>query len=224
MYNDDVSELSLKIPTYVDRTVHLVAADEYRQYFGLTNINSAGKKGKEIILPGAHSDIGGGYMEEETEPIMMYGRTYGDRQCRGYLSFKGLHDGKWISDSFYNDWRTSWNRLGHESCLVRKVKGTYSRIPLYIMGKKMEGNRILLKESVFISSTLLTNSNLKVLRTKLLNKEMYKFEGGKVKFINDKDPDLKLIYAARTYYIHLSSRNEVGHYATQNNVRIIYNG
>ena len=116
------------------------------------------------------------------------------------------------------------NRLGHESRLVRKVKGTYSRIPLYIMGKKMEGNRILLKESVFISSTLLTNSNLKVLRTKLLNKEMYKFEGGKVKFINDKDPDLKLIYAARTYYIHLSSRNEVGHYATQNNVRIIYNG
>lgn len=224
VYNDDVSELSLKIPTYVDRTVHLVAADEYRQYFGLTNINSAGKKGKEIILPGAHSDIGGGYMEEETEPIMMYGSTYGDRQCRGYLSFKGLHDGKWISDSFYNDWRTSWNRLGHESCLVRKVKGTYSRIPLYIMGKKMEGNRILLKESVFISSTLLTNSNLKVLRTKLLNKEMYKFEGGKVKFINDKDPDLKLIYAARTYYIHLSSRNEVGHYATQNNVRIIYNG
>lgn len=45
-------------------------------------------------------------MEEETEPIMMYGSTYGDRQCRGYLSFKGLHDGKWISDSFYNDWRT----------------------------------------------------------------------------------------------------------------------
>ena len=52
-HKNDVDFLRLKIPTgFVRKTVHLVAADEYRSNFSLTNIASAGKKGTEIILPG----------------------------------------------------------------------------------------------------------------------------------------------------------------------------
>ena len=61
--HNDVDSLKLKSVgrSKVKGVLHLVAADEHRGYFACTNINSAGKKGTQICLPGAHSDIGGGY-------------------------------------------------------------------------------------------------------------------------------------------------------------------
>lgn len=61
---NDVPELHLTLddPT-LGKVVHLVAADEYRTNFSSTTIASALKRctGFEVRLPGAHSDIGGGY-------------------------------------------------------------------------------------------------------------------------------------------------------------------
>ncbi|MBF4491705.1 DUF2235 domain-containing protein [Flavobacterium sp. MR2016-29] len=59
---DDITKdkLPLHIPN-VGFTVHLTAEDEHRKKFPLTNIDSAGYNSKELILPGVHSDIGGGY-------------------------------------------------------------------------------------------------------------------------------------------------------------------
>ena len=51
----------------VEEVVQLASADEHRKNFSLTNIKSAGAKGKEVYLPGVHSDIGGGYREEVDE-------------------------------------------------------------------------------------------------------------------------------------------------------------
>lgn len=63
-FRNDVAELHLNLddPT-LERVVHLVAADEYRLNFSSTTIASAQRTGKgyELKLPGAHSDIGGGY-------------------------------------------------------------------------------------------------------------------------------------------------------------------
>lgn len=42
------------------RAVHITAADEFRDYFALNQLNSAAQF-TEISVPGAHSDIGGGY-------------------------------------------------------------------------------------------------------------------------------------------------------------------
>ncbi|WP_324172495.1 phospholipase effector Tle1 domain-containing protein [Sulfurimonas sp.] len=57
------------------RLVHLTAEDEYRKNFAMTHITeSASKKFqedskmKEIALPGAHADVGGGYMDKEKSP------------------------------------------------------------------------------------------------------------------------------------------------------------
>lgn len=59
---DDITKdkVPLQIPI-VGFTVHLTAEDEHRKKFPLTNIASAGSNSKELMLPGVHSDIGGGY-------------------------------------------------------------------------------------------------------------------------------------------------------------------
>lgn len=63
----DVGELKLNAVRFARSVYHLAAAEEYRKNFSLTNIKSAGGKGKEIFLPGAHSDIGGGYVDGASE-------------------------------------------------------------------------------------------------------------------------------------------------------------
>lgn len=41
----------------------IAAAEEYRANFSLTNIDSAGARGRQVYVPGAHSDVGGGYLD-----------------------------------------------------------------------------------------------------------------------------------------------------------------
>ena len=55
--------------------MHFIAADEYRKNFALARIDKKAKKTfkdsskiKEITLPGAHADVGGGYMDKEDNP------------------------------------------------------------------------------------------------------------------------------------------------------------
>ncbi len=57
------------------RLVHLIAEDEYRKNFAMTRIKEdsadnflGNEKMKEIALPGAHADVGGGYMDKEDSP------------------------------------------------------------------------------------------------------------------------------------------------------------
>ena len=224
-FSNDVQELARRIPSYVRQSVHLVAADEYRIYFALTNANSARGRCKEIILPGAHSDIGGGYLPIEKEEIMMNGESYGPRQCRGYKSLKELYDEKWISEIWYRERDTYLKRL--DKGTIREVKGDYSKIPLYIMGENIKNGGISLKEDVFKTFSSLSGKNispkLKALRQLLLSKRLYHFENGKIKFSGTPN-DMKLIYAVRAEYIHLSAHKGISSSATKNNVRIVYNG
>jgi len=60
-FEDDVKDLGLNAISEANHVFHICAADEFRENFALTDISSA--TGKEIFIPGAHSDIGGGYSE-----------------------------------------------------------------------------------------------------------------------------------------------------------------
>ncbi|MBP5703265.1 MAG: DUF2235 domain-containing protein [Paludibacteraceae bacterium] len=60
-FDDDVDELGLNKLSHVKKVFQICAGDEYRANFNLTDISSAGDKGNYIVIPGAHSDIGGGY-------------------------------------------------------------------------------------------------------------------------------------------------------------------
>lgn len=70
--HDDVEELGLRVGSNAQKVVHLTAAHEYRVNFSLTDITSSLGNGYELTLPGAHSDIGGGYMAEEKETRPLY--------------------------------------------------------------------------------------------------------------------------------------------------------
>lgn len=62
------AEISLAIPSEVAKCVHLVAAHERRRCFPLDSIyndHSMPENGEEIVFPGVHSDLGGGYCPKE---------------------------------------------------------------------------------------------------------------------------------------------------------------
>jgi len=70
-HNNDVKDLHLDAIRKAEAVFHLAAANEYRINFSLTNIDSAGGRGQQFYLPGAHSDIGGGYVDKDSEDKML---------------------------------------------------------------------------------------------------------------------------------------------------------
>ena len=72
-FANDVAELHLRIEEKATKVVQFAAGDEYRRNFPSTTISSARSLhiGVELVLPGAHSDIGGGYGEADDEPREM---------------------------------------------------------------------------------------------------------------------------------------------------------
>ncbi|MFW1985440.1 MAG: phospholipase effector Tle1 domain-containing protein [Acinetobacter guillouiae] len=68
-FDNDVKELTLNFTDFdaddkkITKVFHIAAGDEYREYFSLTNIMGAmrDKYGYEVVMDGAHSDIGGSY-------------------------------------------------------------------------------------------------------------------------------------------------------------------
>ncbi|GLZ88238.1 hypothetical protein Pres01_42890 [Metapseudomonas resinovorans] len=55
-------------PDHFPTVVHLVARDEYRANFAL---NSTAPEHREIVLPGVHADLGGGYLAEAEESLLV---------------------------------------------------------------------------------------------------------------------------------------------------------
>lgn len=79
-FNDDVEELSLNIDSKnVENVYQICAGDEYRKNFALTDVTSAGGEDKYIIIPGAHSDIGGGYADKMNESLISFVFTSGHK-------------------------------------------------------------------------------------------------------------------------------------------------
>ncbi|MHC8316320.1 DUF2235 domain-containing protein [Pseudomonas sp. LB3P31] len=65
-HNSRNTGLNLRLgPGIARKVIHLVAGDEYRHNFSLTQAE------QDIVLPGAHSDIGGGYLPLATEKLLL---------------------------------------------------------------------------------------------------------------------------------------------------------
>lgn len=64
--NNQYGDLQLGLaPGIADKVVQLVAGDEYRENFALTATDN------DIVLPGAHSDLGGGYLPQMRERVLL---------------------------------------------------------------------------------------------------------------------------------------------------------
>lgn len=225
-FSDDVQELALKVPFYVSKTVHLVAADEYRDNFDLTNVASAGEKAHEIIIPGAHGDVGGGYCTQESEYMFVYDYTTGIYYNRGNISREELHKRKWISDDLYKKWENGEkNFWGVPKGIIREVKNDYAKIPLFMMGEYATNTKILLKKDVSDVSTALSNPILLKLRNVLLTKRLYKLSNMKITKSKDYANYEGIVDSIRADYIHLSAaNNDMVNKAAKNNIRTIHNG
>ena len=152
-------------PEHVQRAVQLVARDERRHNFSLNSLRSEsgnlpGNFG-EWVLPGAHSDIGGGYPErfheriEVRPPLVITGKDRRNPEAsfefsrmlqeRALIKAEG-----WIGP--HNPLATleieqkrlpmlptqpslSGNNVALHLWLDREVRGEYSRIPLYLIHK-----------------------------------------------------------------------------------------
>ncbi|WP_342619269.1 DUF2345 domain-containing protein [Rhodoferax sp. GW822-FHT02A01] len=146
-YGNDVDDLGLR---FVDdsafRVFHLVALDEYRENFSDTTIESArtadstfhgirAAMGFELGIPGAHSDVGGGYTTDFGKPIteerkLPPARTLnmGDGQSTdlpGPQEFVYAHG--WYTPNDQNP--TRWLPWQH----TRKVTGDYYKVALSLM-------------------------------------------------------------------------------------------
>ncbi|NQD93691.1 type IV secretion protein Rhs [Pseudomonas sp. CrR25] len=154
--NDDQNgDLQLYLaPDSAKRVIHLVAGDEYRHNYSL---NSTHPNFAEIVLPGAHGDIGGNYPLEAEEKLFLT-RPFRDevdnrlaneesqawkQASRALDSWwqRGLIDLARPNGKLYIDWRQVRSTddpirrkvIYAQVKLDRRVRGEYGRIPLRIM-------------------------------------------------------------------------------------------
>jgi hypothetical protein len=131
-HTNDTDELKLDAIRDAAAVLQLAAAEEYRSNFSLTNINSAGGKGRQVYLPGAHSDIGGGYVDGEGEERSLI-NGYAALDVATFLVERG-----WYRNT-PGGGELRRIPLGDGSSMVRvsreSISHAYSYIPLRAMAK-----------------------------------------------------------------------------------------
>ncbi|PUA26741.1 MAG: hypothetical protein B0W54_23695 [Cellvibrio sp. 79] len=144
-FNDDVDKLRLRAIGEAEAVVQLAAADEYRKNFSLTNIASAGTKGTEYFMPGAHSDVGGSYHDNDDpykseETFTLYsGTPHEVKQDARQLIAEGWY--KLDNDIQEIEYEEIYNDFGQPIQAYTKAKrvgisNAYCRIPLKVMARE----------------------------------------------------------------------------------------
>ncbi len=133
-HGNDTQDLRLDAIRRAEKVVHLVAAEEHRSNFRLTNIASAGRKGCEVFLPGAHADVGGGYLASEDErwhilfDLGVSQTTHFDRELL-QREYQWLVESGW----YRPDELTVNEEQGVIEANRRGISNLYARIPLLMM-------------------------------------------------------------------------------------------
>ncbi|HET8933338.1 MAG TPA: DUF2235 domain-containing protein [Polyangiales bacterium] len=208
----DVPTLHLDCIREANAVLHLAAAEEYRRCFSLTNIDSAKSAGVgvEIFLPGAHSDVGGGYRETASEEqIICSGQP-----CESISEY--LVENGWYSDRELLHRRHNMGRNQLETVSVRRtgISNEYSFIPLRIMAEFTREQELTVKSKL---ETEFDPINLPgAVRGKLESYAQSKRGSGESKASDwqTNEPELRSL---RHDFLHFSSRDELGfHLRTMN--------
>ncbi len=132
IHKNDHQQLALNQLHHVKKTIHLIAQDEIRYNFDLTDITSAGYKGLTISFPGVHSDIGGGYLQNiKEEKVLLWDlNDDGEEALKKHNYF--------IAEGWYKaheidliDGKIRDEIIGRRINITNK----YSVLPLQLMGK-----------------------------------------------------------------------------------------
>ncbi|WP_341938820.1 phospholipase effector Tle1 domain-containing protein [Marinimicrobium sp. C2-29] len=197
-FSNDVGALKLDAIRRAKRVVQLEASEEYRENFSLTTIKSAGGKGRRICLPGAHSDIGGGYRDGEEAQIVFKGAQRDRHADRDWLLGQGWYRPGELTLP------TSRNTLNYVIHAKRAlVKASYSKIPLGMMADfiKEEGMKMNSKEFPNIVDLREESAELRELEGRI------KAYVGSVSDSRPEDWQVRdpLLYIIRHQYLHLSA-------------------
>lgn len=168
--------MHLKSITKANFVFHIASVDEYRENFDLTNIESAGVRGIEFVLPGVHSDIGGSYLDSIDEISVIDNHQSDDSDSgrnaskvwkeKRYDEFKkivveeGWFTDKQLQKEFFHeedfDPLTRWYENQYNYGLVgrRPLKNSYDKIPLHLMVNQSKKFKVIYNENKLKTLTI----------------------------------------------------------------------
>ena len=216
-FNDDVKELALTIDkSVVKKVFQICAADEYRRNFSLTLVNLNSPEEENYIIPGAHSDIGGGYSENMEEKYILYRnvhQNYSSPIVMNYSSYmnyspniENIYAGNKTKEELENDGWFDENDIKNG---VRYVDNKYCYIALNLMIEKIESSFIKNKTEFNMEEEDM--KDLKDFYEIVKNTKLYDFvvEKGKKRIKrNTNRVDDDLMKRIRHTYLHLSAKGE----------------
>jgi len=207
----NTASLKLDAISHARKVLQLASADEHREYFSLTNINSAGDKGRQIFLPGVHSDIGGGYRDNAHEQQTIY-------EDDGYSLPDAEKDRQhWIETGWYRPEEitleyqegydqdegddTSWIRVNKAS-----ISNKYSHIPLQLMAAYAKENKVRLIANLERDQAI--PDELATVKQEIDSYITKTARSSATHWLNNNAPWLKQL---RHNYLHFSARIKTGH-------------
>jgi hypothetical protein len=211
-FSNDTRKLELDAVIHATKTLHLVAGEERRKNFSITNIKSAGGKGEEYYMPGVHSDVGGSYLELTDETFgLNSGGPDEIKQDKENLIAEGWYTTTEI------DHYISYDEMGHESYASitanrKAISNAYCNIPLKLMAKGATNQKIVFKDELkkdadaFIAKadTYFGNTDLSTLDASIASYMPTTQDAFNVLI---QAPLLKRI---RHSYLHMSSKDSIG--------------
>jgi Uncharacterized alpha/beta hydrolase domain (DUF2235) len=167
-HDSNTEQLNLKSITKAKFIYHLASDDEYRKNFPLTDINSAGIKGIEFLLPGVHSDIGGSYLDNVKElsaidSIITYNGSESEKKAeerkeKDFDAFKkivveeGWYKPEQIEKTFYKEKEydgflsRALNQFIYGLLGTRTLKNSYDKVPLHLMVNQSKYFKVIYDE------------------------------------------------------------------------------
>ncbi|WP_128332114.1 DUF2235 domain-containing protein [Apibacter sp. HY039] len=234
-FDDDVKDLNLNSlgNWRVSHVVQLAASDEWRKNFNCTDISSAGEKGREYLIPGAHADVGGCYESGWFEQAhkVAGGRTQIDAEKKSLIS-RGWYKEKELklAEVYHNE------VISYEWIGKRYIDNRYSYITLHLMcqlasEKKAEFDLIEMRKLNNFPIPLKTSDGkthiLGYVKSRLDNyieavKKVSPRQGAKIRYQDYLDFTNEKIL--RNGYVHWSATGKTGHGARSDNKRKIITG
>lgn len=207
-FKNDVEALNLHAISRAKSVLHLVAADEIRENFALTNITSAGKiKGREISIPGVHSNVGGSYNDAVPEAHTLYAgsNVSATAQYRAQLIAGGWGTEEEITQDLTNEDSYVTLRVSRPA-----ISNHYSKIPLHIMARAAREQGIVFKPNLDRKEKIpeeLLAAQAQI--TAFIDSEQGKASTHSQTeyWRNNKEPWLR---ALRHKHLHFSARDEFG--------------
>lgn len=215
-HDDDVGELKLDAISEAEYVYQLAAGDEHRKNFQLTLIQSAGD-GEQVFLPGVHSDIGGGYNDNESESDWevfdldpsVFSSTFQRDRATVRAGRQWLIDKGWYTDEELTEpnmwWEVHANRSG--------ISNKYARLPLNMMANRAREKGVNFRGSISMRQRIPSDPIIQTAKRMIdatIGRGNTSKGGGWARYwLHREDGWLRDL---RHKYFHMSSRyNGVGH-------------